>query len=427
MLSKQDNELICRVGRDTPMGKAMRQFWIPALLSAELPEPDGDPLHVQLLGENFVAFRDSNGQIGLLDEFCCHRGASLTVGHVENCGIRCLYHGWLFAADGTVLETPNVADPKFGQRFKARAYPVREAGGMVWTYLGTPELAPPFPDFAFLDAAENMRMNALAVVGCNYVQVIEGLLDSSHLSVLHSSALKRITGVDLDYAKMTTHMQFDAAPRIESELTEFGLHYAAIRVLSGKAETRIAAFVSPFWILNPNGDIVLALVPMTDEKTAFFHVWHDGRSRFGEEPLKSNQRKLVGLDDETLAAHGQTRATFDSPNRMSRANHWRQDRAAVRNGHFTGMAGITQEDSIVSVSSGPIRDRSNERLSTADAPIAHLYRVLLASVRAVQDGKEPVYLGQPVAHLAGLNASVSPETDWRSLVPQHRTLRADVA
>jgi len=134
MLTKENNELICRVGAGTAMGTAFRRFWLPALLSSELPTPDGDPRRVQLLGEDFVAFRDSDGKVGLLDEYCCHRNASLTLGRVEAGGIRCIYHGWKFAVDGTVLDTPNVADPTFKQRFKARAYPVREAAwcGCPW-------------------------------------------------------------------------------------------------------------------------------------------------------------------------------------------------------------------------------------------------------------------------------------------------------
>jgi len=113
MLTKENNELICRVGAGAPMGTAFRRFWLPALLSDELPAPDCDPRRVRLLGEDFVAFRDSDGKVGLLDEYCCHRNASLALGRVENGGIRCIYHGWKFAADGTVLETPNVADPAF--------------------------------------------------------------------------------------------------------------------------------------------------------------------------------------------------------------------------------------------------------------------------------------------------------------------------
>src|SRR4051794_9255691 len=136
MLSRDDNETMCRVGPDTRTGAAVRRYWTPAMLVSELPEPDGDPVRVELLGETFVAFRDSNGKIGFLDEACCHRGASLYLGRVEGCGIRCIYHGWKFAVDGTVMETPNVHDPDFKTRFRARAYPVREAGGLLWVYLG---------------------------------------------------------------------------------------------------------------------------------------------------------------------------------------------------------------------------------------------------------------------------------------------------
>lgn len=427
MLPKQDNDLMCRTGPGTPMGKAMRHFWIPALLASELPAPDCDPVHVELLGESFVAFRDSNGQVGMLDEYCCHRGASLTIGRVENCGIRCIYHGWLFAADGTVLETPNVPDPRFRQRFKAKSYPVREAGGLIWAYLGDPDMVPQLPQYEFMDAPATMRLNRLAVSGCNYVQVLEGLLDSSHLSVLHSSALTGGANKDLAFAQATEHMQFDAAPRVETEETEFGLHYAAIRNVDGKAETRVTAFVSPFWIRNPNGDLTMCCVPMTDEKTAFFHIWYDGKQAYGEEPLASSQSRHVGLDQETLEAFGMTRATSDGPNRMQRSNGFGQDRGSVASGHFTGMPSFTQEDAIVCVSAGGLRDRSREMLSTADLPIAQMYRTLIKSARAVADGGLPVGYRVPTPEIQGTHATLEPGTDWRTLVPRHKQIKADAA
>jgi phthalate 4,5-dioxygenase oxygenase subunit len=415
------------VGPGTAMGAAMRQSWVPALLSSELPQPDGDPVHVQLLGESFVAFRDSEGKVGLLDEMCCHRGASLTIGRVENCGIRCVYHGWLFAADGTVLETPNVADPRFKDRFKAKSYPVREAGGMIWTYLGAADKMPPLPNYSFMDAPADKRLNLLAISGCNYVQVIEGLLDSAHLSILHTSMLKGATGSDLEFAKVTQHMQFDAAPRVESEETEFGLHYAAMRTVDGKQETRVTAFVAPFAILNPNGDLTMLAVPMTDERTAFYHVWHDGVRDYGCEPLKSEQARLVGLDQATLEKYGMTRGTADGPNRMSRSNRWGQDRAAMRSGHFTGMDSFTQEDAVVCVSGGGIRPRDKEVLSTADMAISQLYRSLLKSARRVQSGGIATGVGVSLASLSGTHASLELGEDWRRLVPGHYQPLAHVA
>jgi phthalate 4,5-dioxygenase oxygenase subunit len=420
MLTQGDNELICRTGPGTAMGASMRHFWVPALLASELPESDGDPVHVELLGENFVAFRDSTGQVGLLDEMCCHRGASLTLGRVENCGIRCIYHGWLFAADGNILETPNVADPRFKRRFKAKSYPVREAGGFIWAYLGSDKALPAFPDFSWINAPASMRMATLQVNGCNYLQMIEGLLDSSHLTVLHSSALQAAAASDTHFAKATSHMKFDAAPRVESEETRFGLHYAAIRLLDGMEETRVCAFASPFWTFHPNGDIWIACVPMTDEKTAFYTVWWDGKQHYGEEPLKSGQRKQIGFDDDTLLSYGQTRSTFDSGRHMDRSNGFRQDRQLMARGHFSGVPALALEDSLVCVSAGPLRSREQETLSRADLAISHLFRFLLKSARQVRDGGRPIGAGVSFADIVGLNACVAPGTDWRSLVPQHR-------
>lgn len=421
MLSPQDNALMCEVGPGTGMGDVMRHTWLPALLSSELPA-NGDPVHVELLNENFVAFRDGNGRIGLLDEICCHRGASLTVGRVEKCGIRCIYHGWLFDADGKVLETPNVQDTKFKNRFTAKSYPFREAGGLLWTFLGDEADMPPFPDLPFMHAPESHRLPTLQVMGGNFVQVMEGIFDSSHLTLLHSSALASAAGSDLSFAQATSHMQFEAAPRIEAEETDFGFHYAALRMIDGKQETRVTSFVAPCFQYNPNGDLFSALVPMTDGKTAFYQVWWSETERFGEEPLASNQKELVGLDEPTLARHGMTRSTCDTPARMSRQNGWHQDREAMKKGHFTGMASFSQEDAVCVVAGGGngIRDRSKERLSTADLAVGMIYRVLLRSARDVLKGQKPVGHGLSTGHVRGAHATLPPGTDWRTLVPQHR-------
>tara|TARA_R110000772_G_scaffold73034_6_gene159027 strand:- start:879 stop:2165 length:1287 start_codon:yes stop_codon:yes gene_type:complete len=423
MLPKQDNELICRVSADTPMGKAMRHFWLPALLSSELPEVDSDPVHLELLGESFVAFRDGSGKVGVLDELCPHRGASLTVGNVEECGVRCIYHGWLFGTDGTVLETPNVPDPNFKARFKAKAYPVRENAGMIWVYLGDEENQPIFPDFGFIDSPANMRINAVQIIGANYLQVLEGTIDSSHLSVLHSTALQQAESNEFRPSSSMDHMRFDSSPRIESEETDFGMHYAAIRNVDGKRETRVCSFIAPFWVCNPNGDLYHCFVPMSDEKTAFYHIWWDGETKFGEGPGATARKAAIGLDDEKLEAHGMTRTSFYGPNRLSRANGWKQDRASMHAGHFSGMAGISQEDVIASVAGGPIRDRSQERLSASDIQLAHLYRVLLKSTRSVADGGTPIGLNQSVAHVVGTHGQLDPDVDWRTLVPQHTAIK----
>lgn len=290
---------------------------------------------------------------------------------------------------------------------------------MVWTYLGPSETIPPLPDFPWIEADTAMRLNTCQINGCNYVQMLEGLLDSSHLTVLHSSALNQASGSDLGFVKATSHMQFDAAPLVESETTAFGIHYAAIRMLDGMAETRVTAFIAPFWVLNPNGDIVVAVVPLSDVKTAFYTVWWDGKTRYGAEPLRTQQLELIGFDQSNLEAYGQTRQMFDGPNSIRHENGFRQDRALMHAGHFTGVPTLALEDSLVSISAGPVRDRTTERLSISDLAIGHLYRHLLRVAREERDGDGPIGHGVSVAHVVGTNASLDPGTDWRTLVPQH--------
>src|ERR1700744_5196292 len=152
MLTAEENEVLCRVGPGTPMGTVLRRYWTPAFQLGDLPAPDCPPVRVTILGENFVAFRDTSGRLGFLDELCCHRGASLALGRVEDCGIRCLYHGWKYAVDGTIMETPNLPTPTFRERVKHGAYPVREAGGVAGVYLGPPGAEPPFPAFGWASA-----------------------------------------------------------------------------------------------------------------------------------------------------------------------------------------------------------------------------------------------------------------------------------
>lgn len=429
MLTQADNELMCRVGPGTGMGAAMRRYWLPALASDELPEPAGDPVHVELLGEHFVAFRDSEGKVGLLDEACCHRGASLLLGRVEGCGLRCIYHGWKFAVDGTVLETPNVPDPKFKDRIRGRAYPVREAGGLIWTYLGPAEHEPPFPDWQWHSVPASNVLVTHHFVDCNYVQVIEGLVDSSHLGILHSNGLRASLESQLAYATKVSGMQFDLAPRIEEEATDFGFHYAALRAgkeSSNAAEVRVTAFVMPCIVLNPNGDVATLVVPANDTRSRFFHVWWDPAKAVGAEPLRSETLRFVGLDQQSMRDYGI--AADSSPHeRPSRLNRFHQDRAAIRKGaSFSGIAGLVEEDVAASASGGAIRDRSKEMLSVADLAVGRLYRIYLESVRRVAAGLAPVGLGPGVdlARARGVNAQLPRSSDWRSLVPQHRKTAA---
>src|SRR5919199_1452537 len=189
MLKQEENELITRVGPGTPMGSFMREYWVPALLSSELPGPDSDPVRVMLLGEKLIAFRDSHGVVGLIQNHCPHRGASLFFGRNEEAGLRCVYHGWKFSPDGTCVDMPNEpAESDFKSKVKAVAYPTRERGGVVWAYMGPRETPPPLPDLEGNNVPEGeYSVNAIQRE-CNYLQGLEGDIDTSHFSFLHFGA-----------------------------------------------------------------------------------------------------------------------------------------------------------------------------------------------------------------------------------------------
>jgi phthalate 4,5-dioxygenase oxygenase subunit len=430
MLSHQDNDLLCRIGPGTAMGTVFRRYWIPALQASELARGNADPVHVELLGEHFVTFRNDQGTVGFLDERCCHRGASLLLGRVEASGIRCIYHGWKFAPDGTVLETPNVPDQNFKTRFRARAYPVREAGGLIWVYLGPPSMIPSFPTWRWFSAGESNRLNTRHIHGCNYLQVLEGLLDSSHLGILHSNGLNASQRSDLTFANKVGAMQFDLAPRIDAQDTDFGFHYAAIRAGTGassaKAFVRVTAFVCPFTVLNPNGDVATIVVPRNDESSNFYHVFWDAERAIGEEPLRSEQLRFIGLDTDTASAYRITEQSQHLGDKPCRGNRFLQNRKVMSTGEsFSGLPGLIEEDVAVSVSAGPIRDRTKESLSIADVAIGRLYRSLLRCARLVQGGQPPIGLEVDVTHVAGISQEIDSGRQWQSLVPTHLSAAED--
>ena len=186
MLSREENELVTRVGQGTPMGNAMRMYWIPALLSREIAEPDGPPARVRLLGEDLVAFRDTEGRIGLIEEFCPHRRVSLYFGRNEECGLRCIYHGWKFDVAGACVDMMNEPEEyDFKHKVRITAYPTCELGGIVWAYLGPAEKMPPLPKFAWTQAPEANRHVTKVIEECNWLQALEGGIDTSHAPILH--------------------------------------------------------------------------------------------------------------------------------------------------------------------------------------------------------------------------------------------------
>ena len=261
MMTPEENDLLCRVEGDAPMGRIMRRHWIAACLSEEVAEPDGAPVKVRLLGEDLVVFRDSKGRVGVLDEYCSHRRASLLFARNEECGLRCLYHGWKFDVEGNVVEMASEpADSLIPERVKHKAYPAREAGGFVWAYMGPPEEMREFEPPAFAPTPD-ARVSATKVrVRCNWAQILEGQIDSAHSSSLHSSDM---VPAQVDGAKATEanwlRPSTDKAPRFQIERTSYGFRYAAIRRPIMNEAThdyiRTTVYIAPFTALIPPNNV----------------------------------------------------------------------------------------------------------------------------------------------------------------------------
>jgi phthalate 4,5-dioxygenase len=373
VLSREENELLTRVGPGTPMGALLRRYWMPALLAEELPEPDGDPKRVRLLGEDLVAFRDTRGRVGLLAEYCPHRGASLAYGRNEDCGLRCLYHGWKLDVDGHVVETPPEPPAStYKDRLQHVAYPTREVAGAIWAYLGPPDREPPFPALEMLGGPESDRSVVKVFEDCNYAQGVEGSIDSAHTDYLHSS---NVRGRPRDHA-----------PRLEAEDTPYGFHYAAIRQpdVDGERQqyVRVTLFVAPFYVLIPPQRSaglehvrLQAWVPIDDERTWFYGF---GRNRLG--PMPPNERA------DYL---GQFQLDADLRPARTRENQHLQDRAAMRAGSWAGIPGVRSQDHAVAESMGPIVDRSKEHLGASDVAVIRMRRRLLDAARALAAGADP--------------------------------------
>ncbi len=377
MLSNEENKLITETGPDTPMGNLMRQYWVPALLSSELPSPDCDPVRVLLLGEKLIAFRDTNGQVGLMDHACPHRGASLFFGRNEECGLRCVYHGWKFAADGTCVDMPNEpAESDFKHKVKATAYPTRERSGIVWAYLGDRSEPPPLPSLEG-NMLPDDEWSATAVQReCNYLQALEGDIDTSHFSFLHAGSLKAESQPE---GSFSYYMLSDRAPRYSLLDTDYGTMYGAYRdTKDGRRYWRIAQFLFPFYTMPPQGVLghkitVRCWVPMDDNHTMFFMMG----------PKLRRGGSIARFLPQTSDWHGRFRLASNG------SNDYEIDRAKQRRNtnmeDFTGITGIHLQDQAVTESMGPIYDRSKEHLGSSDTMVIRVRRRLLDAARAFRD------------------------------------------
>ena len=419
MLSAEENDLLCRVEGDAPMGQMMRRYWLPACLVEEVPEPDCDPVRVRLLGENLVAFRDSEGRVGVMDEQCPHRKASLFFGRNEEGGLRCLYHGWKVAVDGQCVDmSSEPAESGLCAKVRHRAYPVREAGGVVWTYLGPAEEMPEFerPIFA---PSEDTRVSIFKIfINCNWAQGLEGGIDSAHSSSLHSTDMPaaRVAGstaTGTAWARPTT----DKSPRLQAQETDYGFRYAAIRRPIQNAAThdyvRVTSFVAPFHIMIPPNNIynVYQMSVPVDDKHNIIYIcaWSDQTAGVDLEAWRKFTGTQIGIDLD---------ATYRKLDNAT--NNYGQDRKAMRLGNFTGIRGFPNQDIAMQESMGAIADRSHERLGASDLAIVQFRRTMIQAVRDFQAGKRPPGIGVKASDYNSYGSwerVVPKSTDWRTFEP----------
>ena len=417
MLTQEENELLCRVEGDAPMGRLMRAHWLPVCLAEEVEEPDGKPLRVEILGEKLVAFRDSEGRLGLVGEFCPHRKASLAYGRNEEGGLRCLYHGWKIDVEGAVVEMPSEPpEACAAAKFRHLSYPVAEAGGFVWAFLGDRATMPDFEPPPFAPTPETKVAIGKAIVDCNWAQVVEGQIDSAHSSSLHSSDMvpARVGRAGAN-AKNWTRPSTDKAPRLQVQLTSYGFRYAAIRRPIANAAThdyiRVTTFVAPVTSLippNASYNVAQVTVPIDDTRCWFYFLaWGEGP----DVPSTEDWRKFLALQPGIDV-------DADWRRRRVRGNDYLQDRTLMKLGNFTGIKGIPAQDMAMWESMGAIADRTSERLGASDVAIVQWRRLMIEAARAHAEGAPA--LGRtaprvPLADIASFEGVVPKTVDWRSL------------
>ncbi|MDB6041679.1 MAG: pht3 [Gammaproteobacteria bacterium] len=384
MLRKEQNDLLTQTGPETAMGAMFRSYWLPALLSEELPENDCAPVRVKLLAESLIAFRDSEGRYGLISEFCAHRGVSLWFGRNEEGGIRCAYHGWKYDVTGQCIDVPSEpSENGFCQRIKLKSYPLVEQGGVLWTYMGAREKQPPLPEFEFSVVPASQSFTSKRLQECNWLQAMEGGIDSSHVSWLHRGNLN--SDPLFKGAKGNQYNLNDVKPVFEVVPSDGGLLIGARRnAEQGNYYWRITPWVMPcFTMVPPRGDHPVHghfWIPIDDESCwAWSFDYHPVRALSAEELQAMQAGK--GVHVATIAGTYLPLA--------NKGNNYLMDRAAQKAGRaYSGIDGIGMQDASLQESMGSIADRTRENLSSTDNGIVMARMRLLKAAKALAEKGE---------------------------------------
>jgi phthalate 4,5-dioxygenase len=386
MITAEENNLLTRTGPKTPAGELLRRYWQPVALAEELPA-GGPPRTVRIMGEELVLFRDDHGRPGLLGLHCSHRGTDLSYGRIEDGGLRCLYHGWLYDISGCVIEQPG--EPGGGAHrgeIRHRAHPCRESGGIIFTYMG-PGDPPLLPNYEFLNVPANQRCVTKALYRCNYLQGNEGNIDPVHLSFLHQylseakPPLQRV--VPGSEATDNTLLKKDIAPTIDIELTDFGLRiYSSRESEPGKRYLRITNFVMPN--LSAFGGSTVG-----EGYATHWHVPIDDVSHWKYIFMFSRERPLP----EELIQKNRADLTPDYQLARKGSNRYQQDRDSMATKSFTGMGfNFQAHDAFATESQGAIQDRTQEHLVTSDKAIVGARKLLLKAIADLGEGRDPQHV-----------------------------------
>jgi phenylpropionate dioxygenase-like ring-hydroxylating dioxygenase large terminal subunit len=425
MLSESDNELLTRVGPGTPMGELLRRFWLPVLMAEELPEPDCAPVKVRLLGEDLVAFRDTSGRLGLMAGRCAHRLAHLYYGRNEENGLRCAYHGWKFDVNGRCVDMPTAQpeEANFKDKVNLKAYTLREAAGILWAYMGPRDNVPDMPRLPLIEAKEGHRFAIKRYQESNYLQAIEGGIDSAHTRYLHTTLefynrseaylaaqrplLERfkkdpnsLDPEELDAIFRTA----DKAPRVRATRTDYGLAVGARTSVEGMSYWRFNQFLLPFYTMPPRDPGGHAFVPIDDNSCWVF-------------TFRVNTKRPFSATEVRDMRTGLTSGRFGAPvdeNYFPLAhsgNDFTLDREIQRDYNFTGIIGTGNQDMAVQVSMGTIVDRTQEHLGIIDTGIIEMRKLLLDLVRDHMAGKDPLAATNPEVFAGVRGASLMRPND----------------
>jgi phenylpropionate dioxygenase-like ring-hydroxylating dioxygenase large terminal subunit len=432
MLTKDENEILCRTGPGTPMGNLFRRFWLPALLSAELPDPDGIPVRLRILGEDLVAFRNTDGTVGIIEAYCSHRRAPLFFGRNEHCGLRCPYHGWKFDTNGQCLETPNLSAhlPDIRRNVSLKAYPIHEVAGLVWIYMGPAEHQPAFPAFEYARVAPGHFFTARWLQRSNWSQGMEGEVDSSHISWLHRD-FDQENSVQNNFGSRKGN---DRAPLLELRETPYGFACGARRAFQDQWFWRVTQWMAPMFSLIPHepGEFVKcggrAWVPIDDNHvTVFTFAYRIDRPWLESEldiyrsgavfPPRMNRGPYTLADGYVIDTYLPLAA---------KENDYLMDRDMQKNVNYSGIWGVHDQDRALAENSKPtdrrdpgILDRTQEHLVSSDRAIVMARRRLLRMAADLSKGIAPPALTQPELFSARAIAKISPLADFDQLLAAH--------